>query len=324
MFFRLIFTLLLFINGLAPLRLTWQRSCFEALEHDKDLSNSGRRRDLVISILSKFSGAKQTSIEPPLLLEAVRFPYGPFRFKCRLGKDLSYEIEASVDLKHWEIIHHGNAGEETEVVDPNAKKFRYRFYRAHCSGLFSTNIVGYVTITVVPGFSLLSNPLHCTDPRISNLFKGMPEGTTVNQFNALQHKLIDSSLKNGKWTNDKLHLEPGEGAIVFNASSDYKEISFVGDVPQGNFSTPIPSGFSLRSSVLPLPGRLDTDLGFPISEGDVVHLFDREKQSYCLHPYHNGAWKAEPPVVGVGEAFWIAKTEGRNWLKNISLTKNHL
>lgn len=277
----------------------------------------------MITILSRFGGVKNTVIEAPVLIEPIRFPYGAFRFKFRVSREAAYEIEASTDLRNWEIVHSSKPGEEPEFVDTNARKFRYRFYRLHCGNVYSTNVIGYVTITLVPGFSLVSSPLHSADPRLSILFKGMPDGTTVNQFSALQHKLIDAALERGKWTNESLRLEPGEGAIVFNPSSDYKDISFVGDVPQGNFSTPIPAGFSLRSSLLPQAGRLDADLGFPISDGDVVHLFDRDKQSYVLYPFQDGAWKPQAPIVGVGESFWIAKKEGRNWLKHISFISNH-
>ena len=95
--------------------------------------------------------------------------------------------------------------------------------------------------------------------------------------------------------------------------------SFVGEVCQGNLSTPIPSGFSLRGSLVPRAGNLVDDLSFPIAEGDVVHLFDRERQKYVLHPYTSGKWVAGQPLIGLGEAFWVAKTESRNWIQTLTI-----
>ena len=59
------------------------------------------------------------------------------------------------------------------------------------------------------------------------------------------------------------------------------------------------------------------DLGFPIADGNVIHLFDRERQKYVLHPYENSQWLAGPPILSVGESFWVAKTEAGNWIRNL-------
>jgi len=79
---------------------------------------------------------------------------------------------------------------------------------------------------------------------------------------------------------------------------------------------PIPPGFSIRSSLLPPPGSLD-ELGCPIADGDVIHLFDRDRQKYVLHPYEQDRWTAGLPVVGLGEAFWVAKAKPGNWTGNL-------
>ena len=111
---------------------------------------------------------------------------------------------------------------------------------------------------------------------------------------------------------------PGEGAIFFNPTSDYKSVSFAGEVLQGHLSVPVPGGFSIRSSLIPQPGNLADDLRFPIANGDVIHLFDREQQKYLLHPFEEDKWTAGPPIIGVGEAFWVAKTDPGNWIRSVN------
>jgi len=108
---------------------------------------------------------------------------------------------------------------------------------------------------------------------------------------------------------------PGEGAIFFNPTSDFKNINFIGEVTRGNLLLPIAAGFSIRSSQIPKPGRLHSDLGFPISEGDVIHLFDRDRQNYVIYQYDKKKWSSNPPVVNVGEAFWIGKTAPGDWVQ---------
>jgi hypothetical protein len=64
-------------------------------------------------------------------------------------------------------------------------------------------------------------------------------------------------------------------------------------------------------------GRLDTDLGFPFSAGDVVSLFDRARKEYVEHGWDGAAWTGAsgPPEVRLGEAFWVAKTESAFWMQ---------
>ena len=76
---------------------------------------------------------------------------------------------------------------------------------------------------------------------------------------------------------------------------------------------PVPAGFSIRSSLIPQAGHVVDDLKFPIANGDVIHVFDREKQQYALYPYENDRWTSGAPTLGMGEAFWVAKAAPGNW-----------
>jgi hypothetical protein len=260
-------------------------------------------------------------VAPPVLGPAVRFPYGPFQFKIKAGKGVQFEVHATTDLKSWHPIAAETSGAEVfDYVDSDASKFSYRFYRLLAGEVYSANVIGYATITLPPGFSMIANPFDAPSNTVSELFKELPEGTTLNKFDTRFFRLNENSFKNGRWTNPSETLVPGEGAILFNPTSDYKLLSFVGDLMQGQLSLPIPGGFSIRSSLVPQPGRIHTDLGFPIAEGDVIHLFDRDRQKYVLYPYDPDKWAANPPVLSVCEAFWVAKTLPGNWVRNFSLT----
>jgi hypothetical protein len=77
-------------------------------------------------------------------------------------------------------------------------------------------------------------------------------------------------------------------------------------------TSPRPSGQGVRTSLAPQPGRLVDDLKFPIANGDVIDVFDRERQKHVLYPYEEGKWTEGAPVLSVGETFWVAKTDPGN------------
>jgi hypothetical protein len=255
-------------------------------------------------------------IPAPVLGPVIRFPYGAFQLKAGITKGVAFEIEATTDLEHWQTI----AAETIEYVDSDASKFSHRYYRIKAGTVYSANVMGYAAVTLAPGFSMIANPFVTPNNSVTDLLKDLPDGTRINRFDTRFFKLTENFFKGGRWTNPSEKLVPGEGAILFNPTPDYKVLSFVGDVMQGNLSMPIAGGFSIRSSLVPQAGRLHADLGFPIAEGDVIHLYDRDRQKYVLYPYDPVAWNANPPVVSVGESFWVAKTSPGNWTRNISLS----
>lgn len=266
--------------------------------------------------------AKQ--IQPSVIGSIVRFPYGAFKFKAAVAKGISCKIEASTNLKNWTEIAAQESSGEIDYVDSNAPKFSHRFYRLNTEGVYSRNIIGYASLLVPPGFSMIANPFENPNNSVTEIFKGMPEGTSLSKFDTQVSDLTENKVKLGKWTNPMEKLALGEGAFFFNPTSDYKTLDFTGEVRQGKFSVPIPAGFSIRSSLIPQPGRLHVDLGFPASEGDVIHLFDKDSQKYVLYPYDAAAWASNPPIVSVGESFWVAKETAKTWTRSlVQKNENH-
>lgn len=257
-------------------------------------------------------------LAPPELCQARRFPYGPFQFRTQLPKGTNYTILATTDLKAWTSVGHGTAtGEMFDFVDSEAFKHNHRFYRLKAAGGESLNVIGYVSLMLQPGFSMIAYPLEASQNTVAELFQGWPDGTTFNKFDARFFRLAENVMRNGQWINPNETLAPGEGAIFLNPTNESRPLNLVGNVMQGDLSFPVPSGFSIRSMQLPQRGNLK-DLGFPLGNGDVIHLFDRDRQKYVLHPYENGEWVNGPPVVEVGESFWVAKAEAGNWSGSFS------
>src|SRR5437016_1658958 len=160
---------------------------------------------------------KAHPIAPPVLGAAIRFPYGPFQFKTQLPKGTAFLIQASTDLHNWKTLSDGVAAAgATEYLDSEASQFSYRFYRLCAGEVHSSNVLGYASITLPPGFSMIANPLDGPSNNVEDMFTDWPEGTTLHKFDTGLFKLAENSVKNGKWTNPTEKLNPGEGAIFFN------------------------------------------------------------------------------------------------------------
>ena len=270
------------------------------------------------SISGLFGRKSKAVVTAAHLGSAARFPYGPFQFKFQIAKGVSYEIHASSNLQAWEPISaEKSTCDSVDYVDSDASKFSHRFYRVLTGTVGSENVIGYASISVPPGYSLIANPLQAPSNAVSAILPDMPDETALNKFDTHLFKLTENAVKNGKWINPDETLSPGEGAIFLNPTTDFKIINFVGEVLQGDLLLPIATGFSIHSSQIPKPGRLHADLGFPIHEGDIVHLFDRDRQKYVIYEYDQKHWESNPPVVGVGESFWIGKTTPGNWVQNL-------
>lgn len=274
------------------------------------------------ALIHKLPGVrKQTRVSvAPTLRQAKRFPYGAFRFEMELPKGVMFSVQASSDLKSWVLIGQDEARiSPVEYVDSQAFNFNHRFYRVAVGPILSTNVLGYASTTLAPGYSMIANPFGRGDNSVGEVLAGWPEGTTLNRFDPTLYRLKENRIDHGKWANPHETLAIGEGAIFFNPTSDYKSLSFAGEVVAGDMSMPLPAGFSLRSALGPRFGRLREDLGFPIADGDVIHLFDRDAQKYQIFEYESGKWSGESPMVSLCEAFWVAKTEGANWKYHLDI-----
>src|ERR1700752_723227 len=108
-----------------------------------------------INVDARFNSKKQAQqVLPPRLSAPVRFPYGAFQFKIGSVPNVDLEIQASSDFKSWTSIEtETSKGEVTEYLDSSASKFNHRFYRVMAGEVRSANVLGYVTVTIPPGFS---------------------------------------------------------------------------------------------------------------------------------------------------------------------------
>src|SRR3974390_3673850 len=108
--------------------------------------------------------------------------------------------------------------------------------------VYSLNVVGYVNKSFSSGnYILVGNPLNGTNDNLSTIIPNPPNFTIINRWNASIQDLDPNQptffTSTGKWTIDPV-LNPGEGFFVI-AGANFTN-TFVGNVPQGSLTNPVP------------------------------------------------------------------------------------
>jgi hypothetical protein len=183
--------------------------------------------------------------------------------------------------------------------------------------VYSVNAVGFVKVTVPAGFSMIANPLKAPTNTVGSLFADAPDGTTVYKYDGTNYSVNGKDF--GEFANPTQPLEPGEGAFIQNGGTPF-DVIFVGEVMQGSLSNAIPAGFSIKSSQVPQSAQLDTVLGFPAVDGDLVFRYNNATGAYQTHTYDFGAWDTAP-VPNVGESFFVSKAAAANWTRTFNVNQ---
>lgn len=213
--------------------------------------------------------------------------------------------------------------------------------------VYSANAVGYVNLSLRAGYNLIANPLNGTNNHLNTILPlpNSAANTTLFRFKPSIQNFGESAtfFENFGWfTTDPdpnfLILNPGEGAFISPSGPTPLNVTFVGEVPQGQLSNPILGGnrYSILASQVPqaLPlgsaGQAGT-LMFPAVEGDTVFLFDPVAQAYKeSYTYFAafGWFSTNPddpgpngPVIPVGTSFFVQKkgADNQTWTRNFSV-----
>jgi len=185
------------------------------------------------------------------------------------------------------------------------------------TAVYSVNVVGYHKVSLVKGFNLIANGLNAPTNTVGVLLADLPDGAVVYKFNNGSFSVNAKDF--GEWAAPNDTLAPGEGAFVkVDAPID---ITFVGEVMQGNLSTAIPAGFSIKSSQVPLDQVALTGTNgqdFPAVDGDVVYRFNPGTQQYSISSYDFGEWTVVP-TPKLGEAFFVKKVAATAWTRTFTV-----
>ena len=200
-----------------------------------------------------------------------------------------------------------------------------QFYRARSttSGqiLFSTNVVGYVNLSIRPGYNLLSNPLSVGLTNGANEIMPPIDGEQILTWSGSGFDYVSYDSGFGGWVDMNFNpsvppsLPPGKGFFLFNP--DYVATqTFVGEVTPAPCTTntiPLPSGYSLVGS--PLPADVypieAAPVSLPLIEGMQNLWWQGLDYDFDTWDSGFGGWvgcgflPTKPPGYSVGQGFFF-------------------
>jgi len=208
--------------------------------------------------------------------------------------------------------------------------------------VYSVNVVGYVNVTLPAGqFYGVANPLDATmggtvagANDITNLFStaagNIAGGSTLATWNSAAvdwNSSISFSAKSSAWGGN-FTMNPGMGALYFNAGASDTVVTFVGQVPQGtyNVATMPASAFSFAGQPVPLGGdvsNLNTALGLVPTGGDTVATFNSaavDWNSSVSWSAKSSSWSGAS-TINPGQAFlyFNASASPNSWVSNFTV-----
>ncbi len=209
---------------------------------------------------------------------------------------------------------------------------------AQSTNVYSLNAVGYINVTLQPGFNIVSCPLICSPDNTLNTL--MPE--TNGQYKAFSVYFLTAGVgytqtelgQKTTWADGGTNtINPGQAVFINNPSNYAVTVTFVGTVPQvGNYNMTnvLVPGFNLVGSIVPTSGDLVTN---PITaltnaaKTDTIYIFDPVSQGYnapggTFTAGKNGSFLGgDPTIANVGEGFFYQSfgAGNLNWVENFSV-----
>jgi hypothetical protein len=217
---------------------------------------------------------------------------------------------------------------------------------AMAQNVYSVNAVGYINVTLYPGYNIVTCPLICSpDNTIGTLFNnangayqisGLHKAIVYPFINGAGFGAIDTANTgaggNGWVEGGTITINPGQAVFFYNnqnlKTGSNMTATFVGTVPQN--STPISAnfpngmtnalikGYNLVGSIVPVSGDIVTNTisALPAFSGDYVYVYDPTQSTPGTQngysqgelPYSGGVWLDGDPVLAAPyEGFWYHK-----------------
>jgi len=194
------------------------------------------------------------------------------------------------------------------------------------SNVYSLNVVGYVTTTFTnngAGYTIANTPLVYTDNSLTNVLDPagtLPNNTRVLKWDTAVQNFVTYTKSFGSWgANATQQLPNGTGYFVRNVSASVFNVTYVGEVPQGNLTNILASNgaaYTLTGSKVPQQGFV-VDLGAIASNNDRVLRWDTTVQNFVTYTKSFGSWPnnatSDPvkgPLIKVGEGFFYRNVSG--------------
>jgi hypothetical protein len=211
----------------------------------------------------------------------------------------------------------------------------------HAQNVYSLNAVGYINVTLLPGYNIITCPLIASpNNTIATLLNntngqyqsGSRNPAVVYQFEGGIYTSIDTA-SSGSGTSGwggggTETINPGQAIFFYNPSTTNMSATFVGTVPTGPITNALAPGYSLVGSVVPVTGDIVTNSISLFTNGavsgrnaDAIYLY-APGVGYSINTYTTSGWAGGDPMLSnVYEGFFFvnAFSTTNNWIENYSV-----
>jgi hypothetical protein len=193
------------------------------------------------------------------------------------------------------------------------------------ANVYSVNAVGYINVTMQPGFNIITCPLLCgADPANSSVSNDLnvlfPNPLATTPYAGAQvfqltpgggYSGFDSgytSTYGGGWANGgaTVTLNPGQAIFFQNPNPIHganMSATFVGTVPTGTLTMPLVPGYNMVGSMVPVSGDLVT------SSITALHIAQNGDSILFFDPTPAGSFQAG----FIQDAYSASATYGTGW-----------
>ncbi|HJN83693.1 MAG TPA: hypothetical protein QF478_12975, partial [Verrucomicrobiota bacterium] len=163
----------------------------------------------------------------------------------RPGKKLTSDY--SLGLLNWkELTSDSSVSGEMRIPFNRPEGINNLFIRTWEEDTgYAARAIGYVTLTLPSGKSLISNPLANGDNRVTDILPDVPSGSTLAKFSPDTGKWETNTFTDA-WSQPGMTLAPGEGAVLDN-KGDAFSVLLTGFTPWKKTTLSIPAGDSVVS-----------------------------------------------------------------------------
>jgi hypothetical protein len=208
-------------------------------------------------------------------------------------------------------------------VDATAGNMSFALLSTAADSVISENIVGYVNLPLPWGMSLIVNPLLQTNMTLGYIFPTAPDGAQVLKLIGNDYDTSVFSAATMSWSKPAFELALGEGFFFVNASRTTFTQTFVGEVRTGSLTNPLPAGVSVKGSLIPQAGSINSIHNIPGQPGDVLFTYfsDADARGRYVRSSFTATENAWVPdqELGVAQGFWIQKKQAQDWFRFFSV-----
>jgi hypothetical protein len=204
--------------------------------------------------------------------------------------------------------------------------------------VYSLNAVGYINVSIPPGWSILTCPLITSPdntlntllPNTSNQYGGPAANgnpafhTEVYAFSGGVYTLIESAVSTAAnasgWSQGgaDISLTPGSAVFIYNPLATAETATWVGTVPSGSQTNVLIPGWNLVGSIVPASGDIVTNSITDFTganKQDNVYTYDPVAQNFDIFSYTPalGGWtssgvRTDPATTNVTQGFFYYNT----------------